>query len=346
MSQEHTTSDIDISEEFMKLKQEFSTGNDVIEEAEDSHLYSAKTKKKKKKKRKYDSYDADKLSILLDPGGLGEDDDDFTTEDFLIAKKVKKGKRKDLFDTKSAKKKAKQDIEKRFNPELANLNKLLKDNEDVAKLIRSVIDEIQNTHARGAGKLLTDLVLALNSTNSNRSSVIREIANIKKATIDLSMKAKKNSNEDKARNEEEEGINIFNALYSGGGRKALLDQLGGVPQGGSTQINQQALYDSLTGADATDILDSMIDENLENGDTSFRSNAGTAYVKYENMKPEYVLFLDNDGSYELEAIDKDGSIMPDDYPRIDIDNLGKISINMDNMVATDETGRTYRIIQR
>ena len=41
-----------------------------------------------------------------------------------------------------------------------------------------------------------------------------------------------------------------------------------------------------------------------------------------------------------------GNIMPDDYPRIDIENLGKISVNMDNMVATDETGRTYKIITR
>ena len=330
---------MDISEEFKKLKEEFPISQEATNieiTSSDSELY--KKPKKKKKKKEKSKFNSDKLSLLLDPGDLG--DDDVTEEDFLITKKLgKKGKRKDLFDIKEAKKKQKQDIANQFNPELAALRKVLKDNEDVASLIRGVVDEIQQNRARGAGKLLNDLLVTLNSTNGNRASVLREIANIKKATIDLNLKAKRNSNEDKARNEEEEGINIIKSLYDNGGRKALLDQLGaGMPMG----FNQTLQPTTMSPVDMFDSIDTRLtDEPVE-----FRSEEGSAYVRYENMRPEYVIFMDGDGSYELDAIDMNGNIMPEDYPRIDIENLGKISVNMDNMVATDETGRTYKIITR
>lgn len=325
---------MDISEEFKKLKEDFPISNSSNEtiESSDSELYTKKPKKKKKTKRKFNS---DKLDLLLDPGALGEDDGDLDDSDFLITKKIKKGKKKDLFDIKSAKKKNKEDIQKQFNPELAALRKLLKDNEEVALITKGVIQEIQQNRARGAGKLLTDLMTTLNSTNSNRASVLREIANIKKASIDLALKSKRNSKEDKARNEEEEGISVFKQLYSNGGRKALLDQIG---FGSSSPLPTNDIMDS-------DNMFDAIDNRLETEDIEFRSDEGSAYVKYENMRPEYVIFMKDDGEYILDAIDMNGNIMPDDYPRIDIENLGKISVNLDNMIATDETGRTYKIIK-
>ena len=78
-----STDNFDISEEFMRLKEDAPLSNDRVEpleDASDSDLYSDNTKKKKKKKKKkkdkFDSFDSDKISLLLDPGSLGSDVDD------------------------------------------------------------------------------------------------------------------------------------------------------------------------------------------------------------------------------------------------------------------------------
>ena len=127
---------------------------------------------------------------------------------------------------KAAKKKKKENYETKFNPEMIQYRKILKDNDEVATLIKGMVEDIRKSSTRGAGKLLTDLLITLNSTNGNRASVIRDMVNIKKAAVDLELKANRNKKEEKeARNEEEEGLNVFNAFYGGGGRKALLDQI-------------------------------------------------------------------------------------------------------------------------
>ena len=92
---------------------------------------------------------------------------------------------------KEAKKKKKASIETKFNPELTQYRRILKDNEDVANLIKGMVEEIRSKSARGAGKLLTDLLVTLNSTNSNRASVLRDIANIKKSMSTLNLKQRK-----------------------------------------------------------------------------------------------------------------------------------------------------------
>ena len=77
-----STDNFDISEEFMRLKEDAPLSNDRVEpleDASDSTLYSDDTKKKKKKKKKkdkFDSFDSDKIALLLDPGSLGSDADD------------------------------------------------------------------------------------------------------------------------------------------------------------------------------------------------------------------------------------------------------------------------------
>jgi len=355
-----STDNFDISEEFMRLKEDAPLSNDRVEPLEaasDSTLYSDDTKKKKKKKKKkkdkFDSFDSDKIALLLDPGSLGSDADDIglDSDEFLIEKKVKKGKKKNLFDMKAAKKKKKENYETKFNPEMIQYRKILKDNDEVATLIKGMVEDIRKSNTRGAGKLLTDLLITLNSTNGNRASVIRDMVNIKKAAVDLELKANRNKKEEKeARNEEEEGLNVFNAFYGGGGRKALLDQIASnyhsMDGYSSAQEVPKFTYDPRTNND-DDVFDA-INDRLDNEDIDFRSEDGNAYIRYEYLSPEYVILMHtNNGEteWELEAIDKDGNIMPSDYPRIPIENLGKVTFNMDSMSATDETGRTYRVIE-
>lgn len=352
-----STDNFDISEEFLKLKEESPLSNEQVEASEassDSFLYTEKPKKKKKKKKKktkdkFDSFDEDKISLLLDPGSLGASADfEFSQEDFLIDAVVSKGKKKNLFDMKEAKKKKKASIETKFNPELTQYRRILKDNEDVANLIKGMVEEIRSKSARGAGKLLTDLLVTLNSTNSNRASVLRDIANIKKSIVDLELKtAKGKKEEEKARNEEEEGINVFNSFYGSGGRKALMEQIA-AGYGAMKPETNQSVFNYMPATNNPDDVFDVINDRLGTEDVSFRSDDGNAYVRYEYLSPEYVIFMRNNGGsteWELEAIDKDGNIMPSDYPRIPVDNLGKVSFNMDSMSATDETGRTYRIIE-
>ena len=177
------------------------------------------------------------------------------------------------------------------------------------------------------------------------------MVNIKKAAVDLELKANRNKKEDKeARNEEEEGLNVFNAFYGGGGRKALLDQIASnyhSMDGYSTpQEVPKFTYDPRTNNDM-DVFDA-INDRLGTEDIDFRSEDGNAYIRYEHLSPEYVIFMhthNGETEWELEAIDKDGNIMPSDYPRIPIENLGKVTFNMDSMSATDETGRVYRVIE-
>jgi hypothetical protein len=73
---------------------------------------------------------------------------------------------------------------------------------------------------------LTDLLQALNSANSNRASVVRDISNIKKAVIDLNMKKDKNSKKKKDEDIDNEsyGVNIFQKILgAGSGRKEMMN---------------------------------------------------------------------------------------------------------------------------
>ena len=66
---------MDISEEFKKLKEEFPISQEATNieiNSSDSELYE-KPKKKKKKKKEKSKFNSDKLSLLLDPGDLGDD---------------------------------------------------------------------------------------------------------------------------------------------------------------------------------------------------------------------------------------------------------------------------------
>ena len=358
--------DFDFSKEFMSLHDDIDQFEDDDSEYEDRHrknkkksddfedtdeedkdLAAIKHKKKKKKKdkKKKGLYMDDKIALLMDDiamdNGLEMSDsialDDM--DEYLLSKKKKKGKKHDLFDIKEAKKKKKKDLEAKFAPQLAQLTKILKDSDDAAGMIKDILKDIRGSKSRYVGKTLTDLLQALNSANSNRASVVRDISNIKKAVIDLNMKKEKNTKKKKDEDIDNEsyGVNIFQKILGGGsGRKEMMDSAKEYFGG-----NIQDLDDGMEEYDLNEDINSRLREEEENNN---RTEEGSKYISYEGYGPEDCVMLHSDGSYDIDAVDKYNQRMPDDYPRLSKEDLGDLRFDMDAMTASDPYGRKFKVL--
>ena len=345
--------DMDFSEEFLSLHE--IDDDPYVEEGDDSEedLKKVKKKKKKEKKRKLKSFDADKMDLLMEDIEIGLNDfDEFSVkeddDEYIIKKKGKKGKKIDPFDVKQAKKQKKKNIEAKFNPELLLLKKTLKDADLAVEDIKDVLKNIKNSKARYVGKTLTDLFQALNSANSTRASIIRDMTNIKKTVVDLGMKQDKlkpNKKKDDELDKEELGVNFFSQIFGKGSRKDLLDEAGAY----FNQKNNASESDIGMGGDYyiedTNELDDIINSRLEKEGNPYRESEGTSYIQYENMRPEDCVRYISQDEWEMDAIDANGNSMPDDYPRLNKDDVGKLVFNFEDGVASDSHGRRFRIIQ-
>ena len=63
------------------------------------------------------------------------------------------------------------------------------------------------------------------------------------------------------------------------------------------------------------------------------------------MHPEDCVRYHGQDDWEMDAVDMNGDRMPEDYPRIDKDDLGKVTFNFEDGVASDSHGRRFKIIQ-
>jgi hypothetical protein len=63
------------------------------------------------------------------------------------------------------------------------------------------------------------------------------------------------------------------------------------------------------------------------------------------MGAEDCIMLHSDGSWEPDAVDKYNQRMPDDYPRLTVDDIGDIRIDKDTMMAMDRYGRKFPVIE-
>ena len=354
--------EFDLSKEFMELHDDFKPetthshrikkkidddDEDTYENEDDDMLAimkSKKSKKKAKKKEKKKKFRDDKMDLLMEDINM---DDSLSTsdnimmdedDDYLIFKKTKKGKKKDLFDVKEAKKKRKKNIEAKFAPQLTELRKILKDTDDAAGIIKEILQDIRGSKSRYVGKTLTDLLQALNSANSNRASVVRDISNINKTIIDLGLKKDKlkPDKKDSDVDNEEYGINLFSRLLgaTGGGRKGLMDDA-------REYYNSNIQDDGYDGYDP----DAVIEDRLANEENEYRTSTGDKYIEYENEGAEDGIMLHADGTWETDAIDKYRQRMPDDYPRINKEDIGEIYIDKDAMMASDRYGRKFPVIE-
>ena len=326
------------------MENENTTSNSIEElksitsEIEDDIIKPRKKEKKKKKKSKF--MDDRTLDMLMDTYDVSEDSDSQLTDEdlYLLKKKPKAGKKKDLFDAKAAKKNRKKNLEAKFNPELANLRKILRDADSVAADVKEIFDNLKGTKTRYASKGLTDLIAVLNTANSNRASIVREISNIKKSIVDLSLKQEKANpkKEEKNVDAEEFGNNIFQSLLSNNRKEIIRDAQDYYHEENKSPHDEDSFdYDPFDD----------ISTRLENAEDKYRSKEGDAYIKYEKLQPSDVVFYHDDDNWEIDAVDRDGNVMPDDYPRLDGDTM-RLNFDLEQCVAIDNnTGRKIKIIK-
>ena len=312
-----------IEEELIKLQP-------VKEERESNDLEIFKSMKKPRKKK-------DKLfseiTSILDDDSSG-DDDMISAFHFKSKKKKHLDDDEDLFDTRGKDNKKTKNIEAKFKTELSNLQRLLKDNETTAKTIQDVMAPILQSKARGSSKLLSDLIMALNSSNNNRLATIKEISSLKKSIIDIKIKMDKdNKDSTEGISQEQFGSMFFDQLFKHG-RSNVIDSANSYNQ------DMEQFVSNTNGR----TFEEMCNERLNTESNPFRSENGNKMIEYESRQPEVVIIKDYTGGYTIQAIDNEGNIL-DDYPTPTEEQLGKLIFNNDAHTCSDRTGRTYKVIE-
>lgn len=293
----------------------------------------AETSRKKKKKIKLFK----DIDSILDDGPSGDDDMDFISS-FKIKNKGKVKSDGDLFDTDGKSNKKFKNVESKFKPELANLQKLLKDNEETSKAIKLVLTPLLTSKARGSSKLLADLLIALNSANNNRLAVVKEQSSIKKAIYDLKIKLSKDEKDDDLGMPADQfGSKMFDELFKLG-RSSVIDS--------ANKYNQDpsSIYNTTNDINVED-YDAFMDDRLATETNDYRSADGNKMIEYEARQPEICIQKSfSTGDVMAVAIDNTGVVI-DDYPVPTVEQLGKLIFNNESHTCTDVTGRVYKVIE-
>ena len=323
-----------MSDDILKGLQDLQVESQIDVDSDPDMSFFKKEKKKKKKSKLYSEID----NILDDDSDTG-DDDMFIAMGFKSKKKDEEDVDGDIFDVKDKKDKKLKNIEAKFKPEIANLQKLLKENENLSKSIKAILDPIFTSKARIPYKTLVDLITAYNVTNSNKMQNIKEMGNLKKSIIDLKFKADAKEKSGEEMQMDQYGSQLFDQLFKLG-RKNVIDQV---------NEYQPAMDDNIIGQYDNRSIDEVMNERLssENNEagSSFRSEDGSKYIQYESLQPELCIQKSfSTGDLEVVAISRDGVVI-DDYPVPDIEQLGKLTFNSESNTCSDQTGRIFKVIE-
>lgn len=317
----------DIEKQLLALEPEEQTPDDQDELSLFKSAFQNKKEKKRKKKNKLFS----EIDNVLE----NDDEDlDQMMVDVLHFKPSKKKNRADgdLFDVKDKEGKKIKSIEAKFKPELANLQKLLRDNENTIKMIKTVLEPLLTSKARGSSKLLADLIMTMNSANSNRLSTIKEISGVKKAIYDLKIKMEKDDKENvDGMPMDQFGSRFFDELFKKG-RNNVIDA--------ANQSMNEYNIDQNSDLSVDDIVNNQLNEGDE-----YRSEDANKMIAYEHLKPEiYIQKSFNTGELSVVAIGSNG-VQIDDYPVPSLEDLGKLTFNNETHTCSDITGRTFKVIE-
>ncbi len=306
--------------------------DDIEPEAGDDLGLFKRAESKKKKKRKLKLF-KDIDSILDGDSSSGDDDMDFVSK-LKLKNKDKAKADGDLFDTDGKGVKKFKNVESKFKPELANLQKLLKDNEETSKVIRSVLTPLLTSKARGSSKLVSDLLMALNSANNNRLAVVKELSSVKKAIYDLKIKLDKDKDDTLGMPADQFGSQLFDELFKQG-RRNVIDA--------ANQYNPS--FNEYVTTTANQNFEDIVDQRLSTESNEYRSEDGNKMIQYENRHPELCIQKSfSTGDISVVAIDSNGVVI-DDYPVPTVEELGRLSFNNDSGTCNDITGRTYKVIE-
>jgi hypothetical protein len=294
----------------------------------------AESKKKKRKKNKLFK----EIDGILgnDESYTGDDDMEFVAN-FKVKNKDKEKADGDLFDTDGKSSKKFKNVESKFKPELANLQRILKDNESTAQTIREVLKPLLTSKARGSSKLLADLLIALNSANNNRLAVVKELSSVKKSIYDLKLKLQREEKgDDLGMPADQFGSKIFDELFKRG-RANVIDTVNSYGGDMSEFVNN-------TNGEAPS-FDDILDNRLATENNEYRSDDGNKMIEYETMKPTLCVEKSfSTGDINVIAVDKNG-VKIDDYPVPSVEDLGKVTFHNDSNTCTDYAGRVYKVIE-
>lgn len=311
------------------IEEELSKLHPVEESVENSDAaVFGNMKKKRKRKDKLFS----EVSSILDEEDTG-DDDMLAAFHFKARKKKRLDDDEDLFDTRGKDSKKTKNLEAKFRAELGSLQKLLKDNEATAKTIQAILEPILTSKARGSSKMLSDLIMALNSSNNNRLATLREISSLKKSIIDLKIKiSKDDKNDGEGVSQEQFGSMLFDQLFKHGRANVI-----------NTANSYNPDMEDFVNANNGRSFDDICNDRLNN-EAALRSESSTKMIEYEKLQPEIVILKSFTGETQAIALDNEGNKI-EDYPVPTEDQLGKLSFNTENGTCTDRTGRVYKVIE-
>lgn len=226
------------------------------------------------------------------------------------------------------------EIEKAFIPQEKALKELIGDIDADSKGVQRDIDSLRMARTRNT-KSLADLVQAKGSLVSTKLSAIKELNSMKKAIIDINLKAKEKEKEaDGDENQAAFAVQRLlnaNASSSNSNENGItLASISGAIRDDSELTDEETVKKTLVYDDATIQHELGLDEETE----------GDKYIKYEDMDVKMHLQVRPDGSKNVIAVDKNGDIVPD-YPMpSNVDEL-QFNISEDLGIANDNLNREY-----
>ena len=320
-----------MSDDILKNLQELQVEQQIDVDS-DPDMSIFRTEKKKKKKKKLFS-DIDKILDNEDDTG---DDDMALAMDFKSKDKDKDDVDGYLFDTKGKGNKKLKNLENKFKSEFASLQKLAKENENLSKSIKSILEPIFTSKARIPYKTLVDLVTAYNVTNNNRMQNIKETANLKKTIYDLKLKMEAKDKTTDTIAPDQFGAQLFDQLFKSG-RKDVIDHANEY----QPDLDE---YTSQFSRPVDEAIEERLSSEANDAGSSFRSDEGSVMIKYESLQPElYIRKSFSTGDMDVVAVGNDGVVI-DDYPVPDIERLGKLTFNNETNTCSDQTGRIFKVM--
>lgn len=247
-------------------------------------------------------------------------------------------------------KKEENPFKKEFAEELTLLYNLLDELNKFGKDIEKKYKSLESSKVRGISKYTNELIASIITTKTSKLSILKEIANLKKIIADLKIKqdGKTKSDGHGGPGSMEQLASMYFQDVLKYGRNKFINNFRGA--GKDDEVIDDLVEEieerrrSYSDDELEDITN-VIEERLENEENTFRSTAGSKYIEYEprGVKIFIEKYVDT-GEWEFVALDRNNQRVID-YPLPRKRDVGKVKFSDDGRHASDERGRTYKVIE-
>lgn len=319
------------------IEEKQNNGQNSTDMAILNHLISmTETKKKKKSKKKKEISKSGKKSKNKKNKNIKIDTSEFYDPDAIDAMTEKKKKEK-------PNRESEEFYENRFQGSLILLKGLMEEVNNQSSECKEHIAVLKkNPTARGATMAITNQSNTVASLLNTKLSVIKEITSVNKLISELELKNESQKAKQKAEKEKGKDSNSYiNEMFE----KVMNCDIP-IPD-----IDDDLLLSSNSGkkkkVKGLDIesLDSRIDEMIDSGELEF-TDSELAF-KYEANGGVEVCILykikSKRNKWEFVAYDSNGDEILD-YPLPKKNVVGKVDFDLENDIASDQLGNTYRVL--